>query len=145
VWFTKKEQFILYVLIGTFCIGSGLVFAKRWRANQRLKSFNKEYAVLDSLIELSSDSARQQSSSLQKDKRNFSSKTLTIKNKININTAYAKELKRLPGIGEVLAERIVTYRDTHGLFQSYDELLNIRGIGQKTLEKITPYISKDSQ
>lgn len=55
---------------------------------------------------------------------------------ININTASAERLTSLNGIGEVKAAAIVEYRRTHGGFSSVDELLNVKGIGEKTLEKI---------
>lgn len=55
---------------------------------------------------------------------------------VNINTADAQELAGLPGIGEVLAERIVDYRNTHGPFASPEELLNVNGIGTSKLEAI---------
>ena len=55
---------------------------------------------------------------------------------VNINTADARELSRLPGIGEVLAERIVDYRNTHGPFSAPEELLKVSGIGASTLEAI---------
>ena len=48
---------------------------------------------------------------------------------IDINTADAEPLTALPGIGEVLAERIVAYRSEHGLFASPEELLEVEGIG----------------
>ncbi|MFP4446072.1 MAG: ComEA family DNA-binding protein [Desulfosudaceae bacterium] len=55
--------------------------------------------------------------------------------KININTATAEELTALNGIGQVYAARIVAYRQTHGKFTSLDELKNIKGIGDQTIEK----------
>lgn len=59
---------------------------------------------------------------------------------ININAATADEISDfLPGIGEVKAKRIVAYRESAGGFDSVDELCNVKGIGQKTLEKIRPY------
>lgn len=54
---------------------------------------------------------------------------------ININTASAAELMELDGIGEVKAAAIVEYRREHGEFKSVDDLLNVKGIGEKTLEK----------
>ena len=60
---------------------------------------------------------------------------------IDINKASQEELEKLPGIGKVLAARIIEYRNVHGRFRSVEELLNIRGIGEKTLEKIRPYIT----
>ncbi len=54
---------------------------------------------------------------------------------ININTASAAELMELDGIGEVKAAAIVEYRQENGKFGSVDDLLNVKGIGEKTLEK----------
>lgn len=56
--------------------------------------------------------------------------------KVNINTASEHFLKRLDGIGEATAREIIKYREEHGFFNSADELLNVKGIGEKTLEKI---------
>lgn len=56
--------------------------------------------------------------------------------KVNLNTADAATLEReLLGIGQVKAEAIVAYRDEHGAFASVDELLEVKGIGEATLEK----------
>ena len=55
---------------------------------------------------------------------------------ININTATAEELDELPGIGPVLAGRIVDYRTEHGPFESEEDLMEVSGIGQATLEEL---------
>lgn len=60
--------------------------------------------------------------------------------KLNINTASVNGLMTLPGIGSVLAQRIVEYRQTNGPFQAITDLLNVKGIGESTLYEIEKYI-----
>ncbi len=60
---------------------------------------------------------------------------------ININNANAQLLQTLDGIGPAYAQRIIDYRETHGPFKSPDELIHIKGIGEKRLENIRPYIT----
>ena len=62
---------------------------------------------------------------------------------LNINTASADELETLPNIGEATAQRIINYRTQHGNFNSIDDLQNVRGIGEKTLEKLRPFIDAE--
>ena len=59
---------------------------------------------------------------------------------LDLNQACASDLEAIPGIGPVLAERIIQYRDTHGPFTQVEELIKINGIGAKNLEKIRPYL-----
>lgn len=61
--------------------------------------------------------------------------------KVNINAATAKELQGLPGVGQVTAERIIAYRTEKGKFRSPDDLLKVKGVGKKSLEKIRGLIS----
>jgi len=61
--------------------------------------------------------------------------------KININTATAAELDALPGVGEVIAQRIVDYRTTNGPFRSVDDLLDVSGIGPVTLEDMRSMVT----
>jgi competence protein ComEA len=57
-------------------------------------------------------------------------------NKIHINTASEEEILQLPGIGPTKAAAIIAYREKHGPFQKVEDLSNVTGIGEKTLEKI---------
>lgn len=59
---------------------------------------------------------------------------------IAINQAGKEELMALPGIGDVLAERILAYRREHGAFRSAEELMNVEGIGKKRLEEMIDLI-----
>ena len=60
---------------------------------------------------------------------------------ININTASSVLLDTLPGIGPVLAERIIEYRETNGPFAAVEDLGNVEGIGSKTLLEILNLIT----
>ena len=55
---------------------------------------------------------------------------------VNINVDSVEKLSRLPGVGEVLAQRIIDYREAHGPFASVEELLQVEGIGEGKLEAI---------
>lgn len=64
---------------------------------------------------------------------------------LDLNEADVRALQSLPGIGPSLADRIVKYRDQRGPFRTADELLNVRGIGPKTLGKFTHLITVSGQ
>ncbi len=61
--------------------------------------------------------------------------------RINVNTATHSELMELPGIGETLAQRIIDYRTSMGPFDRVDDLQEVRGIGEKTMDKIRDLIT----
>lgn len=61
--------------------------------------------------------------------------------RVNINRATAEELERLPKIGPVLAQRIVAYREECGVFFSVEELTEVSGIGEKTLDSLRDYVT----
>jgi comEA protein len=60
---------------------------------------------------------------------------------VNINNAGMDELIALPYIGEVKARAIIEYRIANGPFKSVEDLLNVKGIGPKTLERLRPYVT----
>ena len=60
---------------------------------------------------------------------------------VNINTATAAQFAELPGVGEKLAARIVEHRQKQGPFKATQELMNVKGIGEKNLQKLQPYLS----
>jgi competence protein ComEA len=60
---------------------------------------------------------------------------------VNINTATAEQLAALPGIGPKTAERILEYRQKNGSFKKIEELMNVKGIGEKSFLKLKPRIT----
>lgn len=61
--------------------------------------------------------------------------------KVNINTASAQELEALPRIGPATAQRIIAFREAHEGFKRAEELMNVKGIGTKTFERLEPLIT----
>jgi competence protein ComEA len=59
---------------------------------------------------------------------------------IDINRATATELTAIPGVGKVLAQRIVEFREQNGPFRRVEDLLKIKGIGEKSFQKIRAYV-----
>ncbi|WP_005036593.1 ComEA family DNA-binding protein [Holophaga foetida] len=60
---------------------------------------------------------------------------------VNINTASVTELMQLPKVGAKTAERIVAYRKQHGGFKRTEELMNVKGIGEKSFAKLRTHLS----
>jgi competence protein ComEA len=67
--------------------------------------------------------------------------TATASAPVNLNTATPAELERLPGIGAALAARIVEYREKNAGFKKVEELMNVRGIGEKAFLNLKPQIT----
>ncbi len=62
---------------------------------------------------------------------------------VNLNTATAVQIATLPGIGEKTAQRIIEYRDKNGGFKKVEELMNVKGLGEKTFLKLKPLLTVD--
>ncbi len=60
---------------------------------------------------------------------------------VNLNTASAVDLEGLPGIGAKTAARIVEYRQKNGPFKKVEELMNVRGVGEKNFLKLKPQLA----
>jgi len=65
--------------------------------------------------------------------------------KVNINSADASQLAMLPRVGPSIAQRIVDYRKQNGPFKKAEDLMLVRGIGEKTYELLKPYIATSGE
>lgn len=63
---------------------------------------------------------------------------------VNLNSATVTELMQLPRIGQKTAERIIAFRRQHGGFQRTEELMNVKGIGEKSFAKLKPFLAATS-
>jgi competence protein ComEA len=59
---------------------------------------------------------------------------------VDLNSATVEALIRIPGIGEVMAQRIVDWREEHGPFRRAEDLIKVKGVGEKTFDKLRPYV-----
>lgn len=138
--FTSQERMVIQFLIISIAIGliTGVV---------RKKYFSPDFSQqIENDIELFKNTTKKKISSYSNLIENTSTKTGDIEDEksvksLNINTANKTDLLALPKVGPVTAERIINYRNDYGPFKSVDDLLNIKGIGPKTLAKMKPLIT----
>jgi len=64
-----------------------------------------------------------------------------VSEKLDLNRATEQDLEALPGIGPVLATRIVEYRQSRGAFREVEQLRNVKGIGKKTFDRIRAFVN----
>lgn len=60
---------------------------------------------------------------------------------VDVNTATTADLETVPGIGQALAQRIVEFREKNGPFDQVDDLIKVRGIGEKSILRLKPYLT----
>lgn len=121
-------------------------FVVQWMQPHFLQEELYNYSVEDSVFTaLSADTIAVESPVLKTPESSPKAKTgikktHPLKLKINVNTASAKELEKLPRIGPATARNIILYRQENGHFKTIEELQKVKRIGPKTLLKIKPYI-----
>jgi len=122
------------VLIVIILIGSGFLIWQKIGQNRQ-----NEVSQIETLKQ-QNDLLRQELSGQNKQVAGASDSQEPVGDKINLNTATVEQLDTLPGIGPAYATEIVTYRDEHP-FKTIEEIKNIKGIGDKTFEKLVNLIT----
>ena len=166
IYLTHQEQRIVILLCVLILISTGVVMVKRFQPGwflrasmgqpdidmkDQARSQNKQItpAKTDQPInqkktehasEMGKSNEQTDNQQNQASKPNSGTKK-PITTRININTATADELGQLPGIGTVKAQSIIDYRNKNGKFTKIDDLTNVSGIGEKTLDKIRDFVT----
>ena len=134
---TRQERLVIQFLALFFVIGSAIHLIR-------------EKTIPGTVIEISEESSEAAEFRVRAEKvdslylhqaatkssKTTATETVSFPGKINLNTATMDELITLPKIGEVTAQRIIEYRIAHNGFKKIDDLINVKGIGRKTLERL---------
>jgi comEA protein len=155
----EKYKFIIgsVLLVLILCLGGYLLWRENYQKpaqDDKLSSYESRINDLEKKIseleKTKSEAAGNQTSNNQPVSQPAetgtvagasTSKAQPISGTVNINTATAAELDTLPGIGPAYAGRIIDYRTTNGGFKSPEEIMNVKGIGQKTYDKFKDKIT----
>lgn len=123
--FTRRESSLLLFLLVTFLLGLFIrLFQIKWAPLPETPS-------LSQVLKNNGDDEKKIIQKEDSKKDSFY---------IILNTAVIDDFKQLPGIGPVKAERIFKFREENGCFNSIEELKKVKGIGNKTIERIKPFI-----
>jgi len=131
--FTPTERKVVVTLIGAFLVGLAIRYFRPTVAAPG--SF--DYAAADS--EFAARSAVALPAGAPDSSGPAAGGTMAaVAAPVDLNTAGKSELMTLPGVGAAIADRIIMYRSEHGPFTSVRDLLKVRGIGEKKLERLAP-------
>jgi len=117
---------------------------QRYFPQKTVEEQNQSQKNLQNMDKSGTEGTKSKPADLDVETTSTSSSTSSQQNRVDVNSADAATLQRLPGIGPAYAQRIITYRKQHGGFKSAEELKKIKGIGPKRLEKMIPYLDRST-
>lgn len=128
--FTRQEQITILFLAFALLVGSVVILVKRHSPAFAPELHLEEHFAAEAVDTIPSVEGNQEPVPYD---------TL-LSNEVDINQATVEELMRLPGIGPKMARRVVAHRDLWGGYETVDDLKAVKGIGDKTVERLRPYI-----
>ncbi|MGB9695707.1 MAG: ComEA family DNA-binding protein [Ignavibacteria bacterium] len=148
--FTKLESRAIILIILAILVGTAIKIVRNQTVSNSFdfESFDKEFIYKTSLYQAVTDltsedtitnSRTTEETNTKKTEKGKKEQNLKEKS-ININTATKDELIKLPGVGPSTAEKIIEYREKINGFKKIEDIMKVKGIGQKKFEKMKPYI-----
>jgi competence protein ComEA len=157
IGFTQSEIKVVFFMVSVLILGFGYkkIFVDNKKSLSKIIDYSEQNRLFNdySSNDLNSDSLKSNDEKVDYKQevldfntqsfKNIQKKILPALNSINLNKAGLSDFVKLPGIGEKTAHNIIEYRNSVKKFQSLNELLNVKGIGNSKLEKIKKYIFID--
>lgn len=146
----KRQSIILtgvgLIIIGAIILGFALsqpkVAVSSLESDASVQSSQQTYDNEDVSLQTKSNLQNYDESNYsQSDSANQNDQEASVSYPLNLNTCTAEELMTISGIGEVKASAIIEYREYLGGYTSVEQIKNIKGIGDKVYEKISPYLT----
>lgn len=147
---SKRQSIILtgvgLIIIGAIILGFALsqpkVAVSSLESDASVQSSQQTYDNEDVSLQTKSNLQNYDESNYsQSDSTNQNDQEASVSYPLNLNTCTAEELMTISGIGEVKASAIIEYREYLGGYTSVEQIKNIKGIGDKVYEKISPYLT----
>lgn len=147
---SKRQSIILtgvgLIIIGAIILGFALsqpkVAVSSLESDASVQSSQQTYYNEDVSLQTKSNLQNYDESNYsQSDSGNQNDLEASVSYPLNLNTCTAEELMTISGIGEVKASAIIEYREYLGGYTSVEQIKNIKGIGDKVYEKISPYLT----
>lgn len=147
---SKRQSIILtgvgLIIIGAIILGFALsqpkVAVSSLESDASVQSSQQTYDNEDVSLQTKSNLQNYDESNYsQSDSAKQNDQEASVSYPLNLNTCTAEELMTISGIGEVKASAIIEYREYLGGYTSVEQIKNIKGIGDKVYEKISPYLT----
>lgn len=147
---SKRQSIIItgvgLIIIGAIILGFALsqpkVAVSSLESDASVQSSQQTYDNEDVSLQTKSNLQNYDESNYsQSDSGNQNDQEASVSYPLNLNTCTAEELMTISGIGEVKASAIIEYREYLGGYTSVEQIKNIKGIGDKVYEKISPYLT----
>ena len=138
----------LLLKLGMLSLTIGVVFWARWSPQppvQGIPSGTEKQVVASQATELEERDRRSAGSSRNVGPNidtvaQMEPSTTPVRPRLDLNRASAGELESLPGIGAVLAQRVIAFRESVGRFQKIEDLREVKGIGAKTFDRLKSFV-----